>query len=101
MGAAPFREEDGRQRPEEDRMPTREKDIGPDISKDESRTILAVATDVRPDENVHHDPALGTPMVSEGRPVTAEESRRIMALATDMRPFENVHPGEDDGEADG
>lgn len=71
-----------------------------DVSRNESRTILAVATDIRPDENVHGDPSLGPPPIAAGRPATAEESRRIMSLASDMRPFENIHPGEEDGEAE-
>lgn len=62
-----------------------------DISMDESRKIMSVATDVRPDENVHHDPALSPPSLAQGRPVTADESKRIMALATNVRPLENVH----------
>lgn len=65
-----------------------------DISKDESRTIMSVATDIRPDENVHHDPALAPSRTASGRPVTAEESRRIMWLASDMRPLENIHRDE-------
>ncbi|ATI80710.1 hypothetical protein [Sphingobium yanoikuyae] len=67
-----------------------------DMSFDESRKILTIATDVRPDENVHDDPALSAVRTAQGRPVTAEESRRIMKLATDIRPMENVHPGSDD-----
>lgn len=69
------------------------------ISKDESSKIMSVATDMRPDENIHHDPALSPARPARGRPVTAEESRRIMALATNVRPLENVHPDEE-GDAD-
>lgn len=65
-----------------------------DISLEESREIMAMAADIRPDENVHHDPALAPGKVARGRPVTAEESARIMALAADVRPLENVHPDE-------
>lgn len=71
-----------------------------DISLDESRKIMAVATNVRPDENIHHDPALQPTPPARGRPVTSEESERIFALATNVRPFENVHPDETDDEED-
>jgi hypothetical protein len=67
-----------------------------DISLDESRKIMAVATNVRPDENIHHDPALQPAPPPRGRPVTTEESERIFALATNVRPFENVHPDDAD-----
>lgn len=67
-----------------------------EISMDESRKIMTVATDVRPDENIHQDPALSPNPPSRGRPVTAEESKRIMALATNVRPLENVHADDDD-----
>ena len=70
-----------------------------EISTDESRKIMSVATDVRPDENIHHDPGLSPKPLSRGRPVTAEESKRILTLATNVRPFENVHP--DDSEIEG
>lgn len=71
-----------------------------DISMDESRKIMTVATNVRPDENIHHDPALQPAPVPRGRPVTAEESKRILALATNVRPLENVHPGDQDDDND-
>ena len=67
-----------------------------DISKEESRRIMATAADVRPDENVHRDPALAPALVPKARPVTAEESKLIMSLATNMRPLENVHPERDE-----
>jgi hypothetical protein len=69
-----------------------------EISMDESRKIMTVATNVRPDENFHHDPALQPAPVARGRPVTAEESKRILSLAANVRPFENVHPGDQDDE---
>jgi hypothetical protein len=68
-----------------------------EISRDESRKIMTVATDVRPDENIHHDPALSPAPPARGRPVTTEESRRILTLATNVRPLENVHADDDDG----
>jgi hypothetical protein len=71
-----------------------------EISMDESRKIMAVATNVRPDENIHHDPALQPPPVPRSRPVTAEESKRILSLAANVRPLENVHPGDQDDEND-
>ena len=71
-----------------------------EVSEDESRKILAVASDVRPDENVHDDPALAAQGAAKGRPVTAEESARIMRLATDVRPLENVHREQDGTQAD-
>lgn len=67
-----------------------------EVSKEESRRILSVASDVRPDENVHDDPALVPPATAKGRPVSTEESAWIMRLATDVRPLENVHRDEDD-----
>lgn len=67
-----------------------------DISLDESRKIMSVATDMRPDENVHHDPAMSPAPVPSGRPVSAAESARIMALATDIRPLENIHANDVD-----
>ena len=70
--------------------------LNKDISDEESRRIMDMATDVRPDENVHRDPALAPPPVAKARPVTSRESRMIMALATDMRPLENVHPERDE-----
>jgi hypothetical protein len=63
-----------------------------DISEEESRRIMNTAMDVRPDENVHRDPALAPAPVPKARPVTSEESKVIMSLATNMRPLENVHP---------
>ncbi|WP_313808802.1 hypothetical protein [Sphingobium sp.] len=71
-----------------------------EMSLEESRKILSVATDIRPDENVHEDPALSVTRTSHGRPVTAAESRRIMSLAADIRPMENVHPEADDSAAE-
>ena len=68
-----------------------------DISKDESRRILTVATDIRPDENVHDDPAMSATRASRSRAVTAEESRRIMTLATNVRPMENLGSADEDG----
>lgn len=68
-----------------------------EVSLNESRTIMSVATDMRPDENVHNDPELSAAVTPKGRPVTKDESARIMALATDIRPLENVHPDEDGG----
>lgn len=71
-----------------------------EVSLNESRIIMSVATDMRPNENVHNDPALSAVATPKGRPVTKDESARIMALATDIRPLENVHPDEDDGAED-
>ena len=65
-----------------------------EVSLDESRIIMSVATDMRPDENVHNDPDLTALPTTKGRPVTRDESARIMALATDIRPLENIHAGE-------
>nr|WP_232307054.1 hypothetical protein [Sphingomonas sp. Y57] len=70
--------------------------LSKDISSEESRRIMTMATDVRPDENVHRDPTLAPPPVTRARPVTSQESRMIMALASDMRPLENVHPERDE-----
>lgn len=67
-----------------------------EVSLNESRAIMAMATDMRPDENVHNDPELIAVPTARGRPVSGHESARIMALAADVRPLENVHPGEDD-----
>jgi hypothetical protein len=67
-----------------------------DISLDESRKIMSVATDMRPDENVHRDPGMAPASVANGRPVSAKESARIMALATNIRPLENIHAHDDD-----
>lgn len=66
-----------------------------ELSLNESRAIMFMATDMRPDENVHHDPDLTAGHIAKGRPVTSDESARIMAMATDVRPFENIHKDED------
>lgn len=67
-----------------------------DISDEESRRIMTTAADVRPDENVHHDPALRPAPIARGRPVTSAESKAIMALAANMRPLENIHRERDE-----
>lgn len=70
------------------------------LSEEESAKVMAVATDMRPDENFHDDPELGARPVAKGRDVTEAESAAIFAMAMDVRPFENFHP-EDDADTEG
>lgn len=63
-----------------------------EMSRKESATVMANATDMRPSENVHADPSLAEKGLRKGRELSAEESAAIMRLAADMRPGENFHP---------
>ena len=66
-----------------------------DLSKVESATIMHNAVDVRPTENVHHDPALAEKGVRKAGELTLEESEAILHLSTDVRPDGNWHPEQD------
>jgi hypothetical protein len=74
--------------------------MGHDLDKEESAKLMAVATDMRPDENFHHDPALGPAPLAAGDDLTEAESAAILTIAADVRPFENFHPGREQREDD-
>ena len=63
-----------------------------ELSRTESATVMANATDMRPSENFHADPSLVGKGLRKGKELTAEESAAIMRFAADMRPGENFHP---------
>lgn len=62
------------------------------MSRKESAAVMAIATDMRPSENVHADPSLAEKGLRKGKELSAEESAAIMRFAADMRPGENFHP---------
>jgi hypothetical protein len=66
-----------------------------EMSKEESAAVLANATDIRPSENVHADPALAEHGPRKAGDLSLEESAAIHRLAADVRPGANFHPEED------
>ena len=62
------------------------------MSKSESKTIHATATDIRPTENVHAAPDLSEHSTRRAGELSQEESAAILRIACDVRPDENFHP---------
>jgi hypothetical protein len=73
----------------------KEAETARDLSEVESATIMHNAVDVRPTENVHHDPGLSEKGLRKAGELSSEESEAILRIATDVRPDGNWHPEED------